>query len=81
MLATHLFDNRKGITSLKFQAFVQAGMPPYDAGIKDYFETEGSNDHNRIREIDMRSLLLYNGYDALFEFMIGKKQMSLINDQ
>lgn len=70
MIAAHVLDNRRGITSLKFQSFVLLGQPSYDDSIKPYFKSKGSNKRNRIREIDIHQLLTYGGLDALLEFKV-----------
>lgn len=71
MIASHLLDNRAGITSLKFQAFVRLGQASYDDYVKSYFKSDGSNLPNRIRELDLHQLLLYCGLDSLLEYKVG----------
>jgi len=64
------------ITSVKFQAFVFYGVDSYDDHIKPWLKTKkGGNAQNRIRELDMKSLLLYNGIDSLVEYKIAMLQM------
>ncbi len=73
MLATHCLDNRTGICSLKFQAFVKMGVPSYNESVAPYlFSSQGP--YNRIREIETRSLLLYGGIDALLEYRLAMLQ-------
>lgn len=73
MIGTHCLDNRQAICSLKFQCLVQMGIPSYNAHIEPYLE--GFNGHyNRIHEIDLNELLLYNGLDSLFEARLGVLQ-------
>ena len=74
MEATHVLDNRRGITSLKFQSFVQLGQPQYDAHISPYLEANGGNEKNRIKEIELGELLKYCGMDALTTYLIIEKQ-------
>lgn len=74
MLAAHVLDNRPGISSLKFQAFVLLGQPCYDEHINPYLKADGSNSVNRIKELDLRELLIYNGMDSLLELKVAKKQ-------
>ncbi len=73
MVAAHVLDNRKGITSAKFQAFVQLGQPSYDDHIKPYLK--GKMGLNRILDLDMKDLLLYNGMDSLLEYKVAMIQM------
>ena len=75
MLAAHTADPRTGITSLKFQAFIQFGIPPYDGDVEKLWKDTTSNEINRIRMADKDALLLYNGMDAGLEYMLALKQM------
>jgi len=73
MLAAHCLDNRPGICSLKFQSLVKLGVPVYNENIEPYLSS-GSNHYNRIGEIDINMLLLYNGMDALLEHRVAAIQ-------
>ncbi len=75
MLATHCLDNRPGICSLKFQAFIQFGVETYNENIEPYLKTTGDSHYNRIGEIETRTLLQYNGMDAVWEFELAMLQM------
>lgn len=75
MLAAHVLDSRKDITSIKFQAFVLLGVSSWDEHIKPYLKSDNSNSPNRIKEIPMEKLLLYNGYDSLYEWQAAMVQM------
>lgn len=74
MLASHVIDNRKGINGLKFQAFVRLGCPDYDAHIKPYLKSKKLSKLNRIREIRIQDLLVYNGLDSLLEWEVAFQQ-------
>lgn len=74
MTAAHWKDNRKGITGLKFQTFVEFGLEEYNESIEPYLKAEHSNTTNRIKEVELGKLLLYCGLDSLFEFEIAKRQ-------
>jgi len=77
MLAAHVADNRPGITSVKFQAFVRLGMPVWNDRISPFLKTKGNARMNAIlREIDINDLLLYNGLDALLEFRVATDQIT-----
>lgn len=78
MIAAHVLDNRLGVTSLKFQAFVLLGMEPYDEHIKPFLTAKKGSRFNRIRELDLKDLLLYNGLDSLMAYKVGMKQMKLL---
>lgn len=77
MLAAHCLDNRPGITSLKFQAYVHYGLIDYDSHIEEYLKSKEKhgNAFNRIYEADRNELLIYNGIDALLEHRLARKQM------
>jgi len=82
MLTAHLIDNRKMITSLKFQSFVRFGVEDYDSHIAPFLKATdkevdkyGANGLNQIHKIDMKDLLIYNGMDALLEYHLALDQM------
>lgn len=76
MLAAHALDNRKNISGLKFQAFVNLGQESYNDHIEPYLSSmePGSNSLNRIKEIDLTSLLTYCGMDSLLEYKVCEIQ-------
>lgn len=73
MLAAHCLDNRQGICSLKFQAFVKLGVPSYNDFVAPYLESDKGH-YNRINEIDLKTLLEYNGVDAYLERILADWQ-------
>jgi len=77
MIASHILDNRKGITGLKFQAYVNMGIVGYDDDVKRYLSSEDSNGINNIDEVDDETLLRYNIFDALLEYELSQQQMSM----
>lgn len=82
MLAGHIMDSRRGGTGIKHLSLVWLGTEDYDAHIHPYLEADGSYTENRIREIDMKDLLLYGGLDSLYEYkvaVIQRKRMGLIS--
>lgn len=80
-LAAHILDNRKGITGLKFQSYVEIGLEDYSSHIDTYIKSsdgESSNSFNKIMElvdVDKHSLLLYNGLDSLAGYKLTEIQM------
>ncbi len=74
MQMAHVGDQRQGIASIKFQSFTRLGVPVYNDHIEPYLTSPGSRTLNRIHLIDMRDLLLYNGYDSLFEHIVADQQ-------
>ena len=76
MQAAHVLDCRRGITSVKFQAHVRLGQADWSQKVAPYLKATGGNRKNRIRQVPMRDLLLYNGMDALIEFITAIHQMN-----
>ena len=74
MLAAHVLDNRPGLSSIKFQAFVRLGVDSWDSHITPYFKADNSNSKNRIKEISLPNLLKYNALDSLYEWKVSKIQ-------
>ena len=75
MIAAHVLDNSREVTGLKFQAFVLLGMEPYDEHVKPYLQSTKKSRFNRIREMDLRDLLIYNGLDSLLTYKVAMIQM------
>lgn len=75
MLAAHVGDCRKHITSIKFQSFVRLGVPCYEDRVEAFLKAKTANSVNRIHEIERKDLLLYNGLDSLLEYKVAMKQM------
>jgi uracil-DNA glycosylase family 4 len=83
MLAAHELDNRPGITSLKFQAYVLLGVIDYDSDVNSYFKTKekGGNAINNIMKLansrkGMKLLLEYVALDAIYEYRVAQIQIS-----
>lgn len=82
MLASHIFDNRPGITNLAFQTYVQFGIVDYKSEVGEYLEDSdktNANSQNKIMKLvamprGKEKLLKYNGYDAINEFRLAVKQ-------
>lgn len=74
MLSAHHLDNRKDITSVKFQAFVRLGISPWDYAVAGYFEAGGATCLNRVDQIDWTTLLKYNALDAIVEYKVAEHQ-------
>jgi hypothetical protein len=74
MQAAHVLDHRPGITGLKFQAYVRLGQSSYGDRVHPMLEASSGNDPNRIRQVDLRELLLYNGLDSLLTYNVAVAQ-------
>ena len=54
MLAAHILDNRTGVTSLKFQTYVNFGVIDYSSEVYPYLrgtDWKNANSHNRVMEL------------------------------
>ena len=82
MIASHVLDNRPGITSLKFQAYINFGIVDYASEIAPYLQAidpSNGNSLNRIQELLSKprgrdDLLYYCGLDAIYEYRLAMKQ-------
>jgi uracil-DNA glycosylase family 4 len=79
LMCAHILDNRHGYTGLKFQAFIQFGVKPYDKEISKYLKTTG--EFNKVEKAPLKDLLLYNGLDCIYTHMLYKKQIEEITKQ
>jgi len=80
MQAAHVLDNRSGINGLKFQSFVRLGQGPYDTTVSPFLKADNSNAANRIGEVELSTLLLYNGMDARLTWELAQLQMKEMQD-
>lgn len=80
MIQAHVLDCRSRISSLKFQSFIRLGQGDYDGHLKPFLASKdkGGNSPNRIREVDMPSLMLYCGMDSLLTFKIAEIQTATL---
>ena len=76
MAMAHVIDARPGISGLKFQAFARLGQEDYDYHLKPLLESKesGGNAQNRIKEVDLKNLLMYNALDSLLEYKVAVRQ-------
>lgn len=82
MQAAHVGDNRRGISSMKFQVYIRFGVVDYDSHIEPYKKAKraeerkyGGNAINRLRELKLSDVLGYNGLDTLYEMRMTPQQM------
>lgn len=75
MNSAHVLDCRKGITSVKFQAFVRLGVGAYDSFIDPFKKAKDSNSLNRLKEVKEEQLWTYCGMDSLLEFLVYELQL------
>lgn len=84
-IAAHIFDNRAGITSLKFQTYIHFGIVDYASEIEPYLKSgsKSGNTKNRVLELvesreGREKLMIYCGLDSLYQFKLATKQMASI---
>lgn len=76
MMAAHSSDARPGITGLEFQEFIQLGIADHKSAAEAYLKTgKTGNQPNKIKQMPIKQLLLYNALDSLTEAIIDQKQM------
>lgn len=81
MLASHVHDNRSGVTGLKFQAYVRFGLVGYDDEIAPYLKGKNPKDSNSVNRIEeamrtkRKQVLQYCGVDALVTYRLALIQM------
>lgn len=81
-IAAHILDDRQDITGLKFQVYVNFGIPDYDSVINPYLKAKDPKNANSFNKIDelisslkAQNLLVYCGMDSLFTYKLAMKQM------
>jgi len=83
MQAAHILDNRSGITSLKFQTYVNFGVADYASGVYPYLvgsDYKNANSFNRVQELAETEqgrfkLMQYCGLDTIYEYRLAMKQI------
>lgn len=82
-MAAHVLDNRGGISSLKFQAYVNFGVIDYDSEISHYLKggDKDSNSFNRVNDAPIEKLLIYCGMDSLFGYRLTLLQQKQIKER
>lgn len=87
VLGAHALENNtqeKEIASIKFQAFVHLGVDSWDEKVAPYLKSKGNeklgNAPNRIKEVDLPTLLKYNALDSLYEFLVAKVQYATLKN-
>ena len=74
-LATHVLDNRSGITGLKFQSYVRWGIEEYDSKSKLYIRSTATG-YNDMLKMPIDALLEYNALDVLYTYELYKEQLT-----
>jgi uracil-DNA glycosylase family 4 len=87
MLGAHIEHNQKRV-NLKYLTYTQMGISGYDDEVEPYLETlpqekrlYGANGFNSIKRFPIEKLLIYNGYDSLFTYLVWLKQINSLSDR
>jgi uracil-DNA glycosylase family 4 len=85
MNTAHILDNRKGIASLKFQAYINYGVADYDSHVNPFLQSgddDGANSFNQIekyiKQYGERPILTYCGLDAIYGYHLTITQRKII---
>jgi len=73
MMCSHIMDNRRASTGLKFQTFINYGVRPYDKIISSFLKSK-NGEFNTVEKAPFKELLIYNGLDCIFTWMRYKDQ-------
>lgn len=74
MIGSHILDNRKSFTSLKFQAFIRWGVEQYDKTVAPFLKDKTGSGFNTVMKADLDDMLLYNGIDSLLTMRLYQEQ-------
>lgn len=76
MLASHVLDNRSGITSLKFQTYINYGVIGYESEVKKFLESnkKSGNAKNKIEKAPLKQTMEYNAQDSMFTLRLSIDQ-------
>lgn len=74
MTTAHTIDNREGYSGLKFQAYIRWGVGDYDKKIRPFLRAKKGSEFNRVFEVPIDDLLLYNGIDSLLTLKLAHEQ-------
>lgn len=76
MLTTHVMDSRTSYTGLKLQSFLNFGKRPYDKHLKHLLESDEGGEFNKVHKVPIKELLMYNGLDVIYGYMLLELQKS-----
>ena len=86
MYWTHIFDNRTGITGLKFQAYVVFGIDAYDEDVAAYITAKDSNSLNKMIKFvstkrGRNACLKYCAWDSIIELRLALLQEEMLEER
>lgn len=74
MLAAHALDSRKNTKSLEHQVFLHLGISSHKS-LREWMQSKGSNEKNRLNEVDKYQLFKYCSLDSLLEWHLAQVHM------
>ncbi len=82
MYWTHIYDNRTGVTGLKFQAYVCFGIDDYSSEIKNYLRAKDANSVNTLLQYvstkrGENACLQYCALDSILELRLAMLQLEM----
>lgn len=82
-IASHILDNRVGVTGLKFQSYVNFGIIDYDSEIAPHLHAKDSNSINGLFDFvkipeNAQKVLEYCAMDSILEYRLMQIQTSII---
>jgi len=89
MLASHILDNRTGVTGLKFQTYVQFGIPDYSSEVDPYLQSVDNTNNNSMNKLlehietpgIREKILKYCALDAIHTYRLAEEQMNIIYER
>ena len=75
MIAAHVIDSRNKYSGLKFQSYLHFGVVGYGDEVAHLLE---GKPFNKVHEIPLDKLLVYNGMDAMFTYRLYEVQQELL---
>lgn len=77
MVGKHILNEHRKVTSLDFQVFTTWGYE-YGADIAPFKNSVKGTEFNRMHEVPLEKLLIYNGQDALFTALLYNDQTTMV---
>ncbi len=74
MMGSRIQDNRRKFSGLKFQTYLHYGVRPYDMHITPFLKSKKGTEFNRVDEVKLEDLLVYNGFDTKMTDLLCDKQ-------
>ena len=81
MNGAHNLDIRKYYSGLKFQAYINYGVPEYDKEADKFKKSQGELGINTFDQMDQLSLLKYNAFDAVLTMKLYRDQIKTMSHE